>query len=405
LVDLGYNILKESLDLWLAVSPYLLLGMFIAGVVHVFLGREFISRHLSGGPLSSIAKAALFGTPLPLCSCGVIPVAAALRRDGARKSSVLSFLVSTPTTGVDSVLATYSLLGPLFAIFRPLAALVSGIGVGIFNYIVDREGDRTEAASHPHPALAKRLRVKEIFRYGFFELAADIGKWLGIGVIIGGILTAIIPGDLLVKYLPNPGLHFLAMLLVAVPLYVCATGSIPIASALIQKGFSPGAALVFLIAGPATNTVTLSFVYSRLGKRSFYVYLIFIIGISFLFGSVFHLMWRGLGGHLELIRPTGEYLPQFLKVVCGIVLFLLVLNGFRATHEVEDLEYTLHVSGMTCKHCKLTIENGLKEVSGVRRVSVDLDNGVVGIDGDVEIEEIKRAIRDMGYTPEEKRDL
>lgn len=400
--DLGYAILKESLNLWLAVSPYLLLGMFIAGAVHAFFGKEFIARHLGGSPVSSIAKAALFGTPLPICSCGVIPVAAALKRDGARRSSVLSFLVSTPTTGIDSIFATYSLLGPLFAVFRPVAAFISGMGVGIFNYAVNPQGERTEVRPHPHRALTHRLRVKEVFRYGFLELAADIGKWLLLGVMVGGVLSAVIPEDLLADYFSNPGLHFLMMLLVAVPLYVCATGSIPIASALIQKGFSPGAALVFLIAGPATNTVTLSFVYSRLGKRSFYVYLTFIIAVSLLLGWVFNIIWGELGGEVGLISPTGGYLPYSLRIISGIVLVLLVLNGLRTGRGTEGMRYKLHVSDMTCAHCKLTIENRLKEIFGVKAVSVDLENRIVGIDGEVELEEIRRAIREVGYTPEEK---
>ncbi len=354
--------------------------------------------------MSSIAKAALFGIPLPICSCGVIPVAAGLKRDGASRSAVLSFLVSTPTTGVDSILATYSLLGPLFAIFRPLAAFISGIGVGVFNHIFNRERERSEVSPHPHPALTHRLRIKEVFQYGFFELATDIGKWLLLGVIVGGILTVVIPGDLLANYFSNPILHFLIMLLVAVPLYVCATGSIPIATALLQKGFSPGAALVFLIAGPATNTITLSFVYSKLGKRSFYIYLAFIVGVSLLMGWLFNIVWEGLGGSTELITPTGGYLPYSLRIISGIILFLLVMNGFRGTTKIESMKYTVHVSDMTCKHCKITIENRLKQISGVRRVSVDLEDKAVGIDGEVDLEEIKRVIKDAGYTPEEKRD-
>lgn len=397
-----YQILKESLNLWLAVSPYLLLGMFIAGVVHVFFGQEFITRHLGGTPLASISKAALFGIPLPICSCGVIPVAAALKREGANRSSVLSFLVSTPTTGIDSILATYSLLGPLFAIFRPLAAFISGMGVGIFSHILSREEKRSEVAQHSHPTLTRRSKINEVFNYGFIEIATEIGKWLLLGVIIGGILTVIIPGDALANYFSNTSLQFLLVLIVAVPLYVCATGSIPIAAALIQKGFSPGAALVFLIAGPATNTITLSFVYSKLGKRSFYTYLIFIIGVSLLMGWVFNFIWRELGGSVELITPAGKYLPYPLQVVAGIILFLLVLNGFRTRATIPSMKYAIRVSDMTCKHCKITIENRLKQIPGVEEVSVDLENKVVGVDGEVELDEIERAIREAGYTPGER---
>jgi len=148
--SLLYHILQESVNLWLAVAPYLLLGMFIAGVLHAFLGEHFVGRHLGGG-FKSILKATLFGIPLPLCSCGVIPVAASLKKEGASKSAVLSFLVSTPTTGVDSILATYSLMGPLFALFRPLAAFVTGITIGGFNRLFHPE--EKKVGGHPHPPL------------------------------------------------------------------------------------------------------------------------------------------------------------------------------------------------------------------------------------------------------------
>jgi uncharacterized membrane protein YraQ (UPF0718 family) len=224
-----YNILQESLNLWLAVAPYLLLGMFIAGVLHAFLGEHFIGRHLGDGGFISILKATLFGIPLPLCSCGVIPVAASLKKEGASKSAVLSFLVSTPTTGVDSILATYSLMGPLFALFRPLAAFVSGIAIGGFNRLFQPETEKT--GGHLHPPIPSRFKVKEVFRYGFIELAEDIGKWVLLGVVAGGFLTVAIPDGLFSRYLAVSFLDFFIMLLLAIPLYVCATGSIRFTSA------------------------------------------------------------------------------------------------------------------------------------------------------------------------------
>jgi uncharacterized membrane protein YraQ (UPF0718 family) len=368
MIDLLYNIFRESTFLWMAVAPYLLLGMFIAGILHAFLGQNFIVRHLGEGGFGSILKATVFGIPLPICSCGVIPVAASLRKEGASKSATLSFLVSTPTTGVDSIFTTYSLMGPLFAIFRPLAAFVSGITIGIFSLLFDPEKKKT-ADSHYHPPLPSPFKIKEVFRYGFVELAEDIGKWLLVGVIIGGILTAVIPENMLIGYLSYPFLHFLIMLVIAIPLYVCATGSIPIAAALIGKGFSPGAALVFLIAGPATNTLTLSFVYSKLGKRAFYLYLTSIIIVSILAGWFFNLLWKGLGGNIELISPHGEQLPYLLRSFSAAVLFLLIFKGFMKTkRKMEKMKYGLYVSDITCKHCQMTIENKLKKLSGVKQV-------------------------------------
>ncbi len=400
--NLIYNVLRESVRLWLALSPYLLLGMLIAGGLHSFLGEGFVGRHLGGGGPRSVLKATLFGIPLPLCSCGVIPVAASLRREGASKSSVLSFLVSTPTTGVDSFFATYSLLGPLFAIFRPLAAFLTGITIGAFNWLFNPEGKR-KFSGHRHPQLPPSFKVREVFRYGFLELAAEIGKWLLIGVVAGGVLTAIIPPHLFTRYLSSLSLQFLVMLALGIPLYVCATGSIPIAAALISKGFSPGSALVFLIAGPATNTVTLSFVYSRLGRRAFYIYLSFIILISLLIGWIFNLFWLRLGGGVGLISPQGSGLPPFFQFLTGGILFLLILRGFyEGKKETKPMRYKLWVPDMTCKHCRMIIENKLRGMAGVKGVLVDLGEKTVGVDGDLSLKEVEEAIREVGYTPEER---
>jgi len=402
LIDVLINIIKESINLWLAMSPYLLLGMLIAGILHVFLGPAFISRHLGDTGFGSIFKATLFGIPLPVCSCGVIPVAASLKKEGASKSSTLSFLVSTPTTGVDSIAATYALMGPLFAVFRPIAAFFSGISIGVFNRLFNPDKEQVKPKNHSHRVRFSYFNIKEIFRYGFMELVEDIGKWLLIGVIIGGILTAVIPQNLLLTVLPYPVLHFLIMLLIAVPLYVCATGSIPIAAALIQKGFSPGAALVFLIAGPATNAVTLSFVRSKLGKKAFYVYLISIIIVSIALGLVFNLIWVNLVGGIGLISPHGEQLPLLLRVITGAVLFVLILISFiRPKKQDISIHREITVSDMSCKHCKMNIENALQKVDGVKKVAVDLNKKTVGIEGKADVHQLKKAILDAGYSVDE----
>ncbi|UCG35489.1 MAG: permease, partial [Candidatus Omnitrophota bacterium] len=281
------NFFKESISLWLEVSPYLLLGMTFAGLLHILIGKAFISHQLGKGGLSSIVKSTAIGIPLPVCSCGVIPLAASLRKDGAHKSSVLSFLVSTPTTGVDSIFATYSLMGPLFAIFRPLGALIAGIFLGTIDYVVEGKKEKlTAMPEHFHHKMKASHKVKEFFRYSFREIPEDIGAWLLIGTLLGGAIAAFVPKELFSQYISFP-FDFLVALIIGIPLYVCATGSIPIAASLIAKGFSPGAALVFLIAGPATNAITLSFVRVKLGRKSFNLYLISIILVSILLGVLF----------------------------------------------------------------------------------------------------------------------
>ena len=269
--EISTGILKSVWFLLLEMSPYLLFGFFIAGVLNLIIPREKIYKHLSANKLGSIVKASLFGVPLPLCSCGVIPVAAYLQKEGAGKGSTVSFLSSTPTTGVDSILATYSLLGPLFSIIRPIAAFFAGILSGSLTGLLEKkqniestkppEGNSCNICyneePHSHGLLEK---LKNVFQYGFIELIDDAGKWILIGVIVGGIIEFLIPGDFIEQYLSNPLLAYPIMLVLSIPMYICATGSIPIAASLIIKGMTPGAGLIFLIAGPATNTATLAFV-------------------------------------------------------------------------------------------------------------------------------------------------
>ncbi len=399
------KIITATVDLWTAMAPYLLLGMFFAGILHVFIGTDFITRHLGKNNLGTIIKASLFGIPLPICSCGVIPVAASLQKEGASKSATLSFLVSTPTTGVDSILASYSLLGPLFALFRPLAAFITGITIGLLNFIFNREPQEKVVKRHNHPKneLNAKSKITEVFKYGFVELAEDIGKWLVIGVLIGGVLTAAIPQEFIEKFLPYQWMHFIIMLGIALPLYVCATGSIPIAAAFLQMGFSPGAALVFLIAGPATNTVTLSFVRTKLGKRAFYLYIISIVSISLIAGIVFNYVFAFLGGELSIISPHGEHVSHTLRIVSGVLLAVIIFIGLiKFKQERVEMGNEFIVENITCKHCKMTIENKLSSLEGVTKVSVNIDEKTVGVDGDVKTEIIEDAIRDAGYTPKKK---
>jgi uncharacterized membrane protein YraQ (UPF0718 family) len=193
------------------------------------------------------------------------------------------------------------------------------------------------------------------------------------------------------------------MLIIALPLYVCATGSIPIAAAILQMGFSPGAALVFLITGPATNTVTLSFVRSKLGKRSFYLYLISIIGIAVLAGIIFNYVFALLGADINIISPHGEHVNHTLKVVSGILLAILIIIGMiKFKEEKIDMKNEFIVKDMDCKHCKMTIENKLNSLEGVSQVAVNLDEKTVGVEGNIKSEDIEMAIREAGYTPDKK---
>lgn len=397
------NFFNETLNLWLSVSPYLLLGMFIAGLLHVFLGQAFISRQLGRPGFWSIIKATLLGIPLPVCSCGVIPLANSLEKDGAHKSSILAFMVSTPTTGVDSILATYSLMGPLFAIFRPLAALVEGLSLGLIHYFTGGGKETPKiSAAHSHKPETIHFKISEVFRYAFFEMPQDLGRWLILGTILGGAISAAIPQDLLSKYFFFP-LDFIAALAVGIPLYVCATGSIPIAVSLMAKGFSPGAALVFLIAGPATNAITLSFVRVKMGRRAFWVYLSGIVIVAVLMGLIFNFLWLVLGQKPELISGAGAMLSYEIKLISAIILFTLIAIAFLKQKPVGQFiaEVDIAVPDIHCPHCRETLEKKLRPLEGVEEIFVDLGNKTVKIRGGASKELIISKIKEAGYHPVE----
>jgi len=331
-----YRIAKSSLELFLEISPFLLFGFLFAGLLHGFINRDKIFAHLGERTWLSVIKASLFGVPLPLCSCGVIPVAYSLRKSGATKGATLSFLISTPTTGVDSILATYGLLGPLFAIVRPLAAFFGGIFAGGIANAIFKEDKPTEAKlscphckeTHPHTHTLKEKLISGM-HYGFFELVEDIGKWVVIGVIIGGVITSLVPEGFVGKYLDRLFLNYLAMLLIAIPLYVCATGSIPIAASLILKGLSPGSALVFLIAGPATNATTITVLSKILGKKGVVLYLFVIIATAFIFGYVFDIMVKTL--NIDIYGRHMYMIPLWVRMFSSALLSgLIIKTSFRA---------------------------------------------------------------------------
>ena len=269
------------------MAPYLLFGFFATAISVLIVRPDFIERHLGRSRKFSILKAALIGVPPPLCSCSVIPVAVSLRRYGASRGATIAFLISTPQTGVDSIVVTYSLLGPIFTVLRPLAALISGLAGG---YLIDRlTAGKNEHEPAPPPENDTQCRCEEngtkgengkktnrittAFRYGFMILPRDIGNALILGLAISALITAFLPENFLGNLMGTGIKPMLIMMLVAIPLYVCASASVPVAAALILKGITPGAAFVFLMAGPPTNAATITAVWKVLGKKTALLYL------------------------------------------------------------------------------------------------------------------------------------
>jgi uncharacterized membrane protein YraQ (UPF0718 family) len=321
------------LDTTLAMSPYLLFGFFVAGLLSVLLSQQRVERHLGGRGVWPVIKASLFGVPLPLCSCSVIPVTMSLFKHGATRAAAVSFLLSTPQTGIDSILVTYSLLGLLFAVFRPIAAFLTGVVGGALVNVFDHttsaaEGDSqecTEECCHPAP---RGGRIFSALRYGFVVLPRDIAKPLVAGLAVAAFISALVPDDFFADKLP-PGLpSMLIMMILGIPVYVCATASVPIAAALMLKGLSPGAALVFLVTGPATNAAAIVTIWKMLGRRTAVIYLFTVAVCALASGLLLNLL---SGGQVPMAMAHHvRMLPRVVEYVSAVILFTVL--GFAITY-------------------------------------------------------------------------
>ena len=377
-------LLNVFYEIWVLVcemAPYLLLGFLLAGLMHEFVPKSLSRRYLSGRSMKSVLWAALFGVPLPLCSCGVIPTAMGLRREGAGKGATIAFLIATPQTGVDSIVATYSLMGLPFALIRPLVAMVTAVMGGWLVNATDNEilavrspqkheeehhgcccGEHHEE-EHSHDCCCGKHheeehhdcccgkhheekhshgcccgehkrniwhRLWDAMTYAFVEMMGDIGKWLLVGLAVAGIITALVPDTWFAVFQGNSLLSILFVLLLSIPMYLCATGSIPIAVALMLKGLTPGAALVLLMAGPASNAASIVVIRKELGWRTLLVYLGSIVLGAVVFGLAIDLLlpeaWFTQALHLT--DHGCEEGPGLFSIVSTLVLALLLLNAF-----------------------------------------------------------------------------
>jgi uncharacterized protein len=405
-----HEILKILFSIWQILgemSVYLLFGFFVAGLLHVLIPQSFIEKHLSGKGILKSIKAALIGVPMPLCSCGVIPVTASLKKHGAGKGATISFLTSTPQTGVDSILITYGLLGWMFAVIRVVTAFISGIVCGALTELLDKEEVVPEPAS-VNSEIKGGSKIVEVFRYGFLNLPQDIGKSLIIGLIIAGLITTLIPKDFFTAYLNNTFLSMLVMLLVGLPLYVCSTASVPVAAAFLQMGINPGAVLVFLITGPATNAATITIITKILNKKTAVIYLITIAVSALLAGAVLNLIMPNTA-HL-ISHMTHRMLPMWIKHTGAVVLLAVLafsyINKMRAkktcsrdTVDGDILE--LKAEGITCSHCADSIKRELSGFDNITSVNVDITGGTVQIGGtNLNKDELSEAIVSLGFKVE-----
>lgn len=389
----------------LELAPWLLLGAAVGGLLHVLLPPGLLKGHLRGA--WGVVKAVALGVPMPLCSCGVIPVGVSLKRSGASGGSVVGFLISTPQTGVDSILVAASLLGWPFALFKVAAAAVTGVVGG---WITDRA-----APSGGMPSLevvdddAPRAgnRVREFFSYAQM-LIRSIWRWLVFGVLVSAAITVLLPADALAGLADYGGLAaMLLTLAVSVPLYVCAVASVPIAAALVAGGFPTGAALVFLMAGPATNVATMGAVRRTLGGRALGVYLVVIIVGSVAAGLLFEAVLPAAGA----VDALGEHSMGWWAVASAVALLALFARfafdearaalGRGNAPAPGDASLAVGVDGMTCDGCTAKLERTLRDAEGVDAARVTLTPGRAIVSGGVSKERVRELVRKAGFTPRE----
>ena len=456
LVEILEKFVWQFVTLFSEMAPFLLLGFLLAGILHVWVPNHLYVPKISKPNFKSVLWSALFGIPLPICSCGVIPTSIALRKEGASKGASVSFLISTPATGVDSILATYSLLGGPFAILRPVAAFVTAMLGGLFTNVVtknepetgvavvgethephhehehcDCDGDHCSCSQEGHDEHSKKSfvqKVRETLEYGFVNMIGDVSKWLIIGLLLGALIAAFVPDDFFLFLHEYPLLCMVVVLVLAMPMYTCATGSIPLALALVEKGITPGAALVLLMAGPATSIASMLVVGKAFGKRTLAAYLTSIALGALFFGFIIDTFF--MDTFLASMLPHasaechGHGALGVLDYICAGLFALLIIyakfahkgcgghdehhhhegechcNGHHHEHE-EPVVVTYRVLGMSCSHCKACVEKATLRLDGVLSAEADVANKELRVqwhgDDDVDETALKKAVEEAGF--------
>lgn len=419
------DILNEIVTLFIEMSPYLLLGLLFVGLLNLYFTKDLIVRHVGKNDFLSVLKAAIFGIPLPLCSCGVVPASVFMAKSGASRGSVVSFLTSTPQTGIDSIIATYGMMGWLFAIFRPIAALFMGVFGGLVTKIAEQPKEiKSKAESQfveeykPEQEKSWSQKIKSTLRYSFVEFLDDIAVQFIVGIIIAGLIAYFIPDDFFEGTVITDGIiGMLLMIVVGIPMYICATASIPIAITLIMKGFSPGVAFVFLAVGPATNAASFAVIAEAIGKKASVIYVLAISVSAIVFGllldQIFYLTGLDPVKMVSYMDDHAMFITEEIQLVLSVIFFILLMTSVYRKYirnllskigmsMDKNLAEKINVEGMTCNHCSATVEKAIKSVSGVDEVEIDLKGNCAYVTGNFESKSVFNAIENAGYKVGEK---
>ena len=379
------------------LAPWLLLGMLISGILHVALPKNFVRRRFRG--YGGVAKSVLLGVPLPLCSCGVIPAGIGLKNDGASDGAAVGFLISTPQTGVDSVLVSASFFGWPFAIFKMLAAVVTGLIGGWLTEATAGDTFEEPNIESQRPATDSSQWFSAFWSHAM-EVLESIWLWLLIGVAVSALIGAL-GFESFFKSMEQGNLLFsmLLMLAIAIPLYVCATASVPIAAALVASGLPAAVAIVFLMAGPATNLTTMGAIRKRFGWRVLGIYLGTLVVGSFLGAFLFD--WV-LGGSVNSSGIHGHHHQNWWSMLSSVVVLLLIgqiiAKRFITTeHQTSDSTIEISVEGMHCGNCANRVETAVSKLDGVDSIRVDLGKGIASINGDAPVDLLESVIEGLGF--------
>lgn len=404
------KLIKEIAIFYNDVAIYLIFGFLVAGILHIIFPESMVRRHLGKDSFGSVLKSTLFGIPLPICSCGVVPVAVSIKNSGASKGSVVSFLIATPQVGADSFMITYSLLGWVFGVFRIITSLITALSAGIMVNMFGKDGN---GIMFPMDLNNNNETLKDragsVFRYMEYELLGSIATPLLIGMVVAGCISVFVPDNFFEIYMGSNFFSMVIMLVIGIPMYVCASASTPIAASLIMKGMSPGAALVFLLTGPATNAISISSIMGVIGKRSTIVYLAVISSASLAFGYLLNLFVGEFGFNKIIMLHDMAMLPEWVRLAGSVILGVMlvwfyihkkILNQIKMNDGDMSEKITLHVSGMSCSHCSSSVKKAVEGVSGASNVLVDLEGRKVKFEvtDSTVIEKVKSAVSFAGFT-------
>ena len=396
---------NEIFKLLSEMAPWLLIGFSFAGILSVMVSQEKVESQIGSQGFLSNIKAVIYGIPLPLCSCGVIPVSASLKKHGASKGSIISFLVATPQTGVDSILATYGVLGVPILIFKLVIALISGLAAGTLSDIYDKDKSekQNQACKEECCNDNKSNILNRAFNYGFKTLPKDIAEPLIVGIVLSGAIALVANFESVqsaIAVIPNNFGGTLIKILIAmsfsIPMYICATASVPLAYVIATSLGSPGAAVALLIAGPATNISTMVTTFKIVGRKSTLIYIGTVIVFGFIGGILADIM------SLEFASKPDHH-KHGISILSIIYIFSLITILFAALNNKKTIEKTsksisLKVKGMTCSHCESNVVKALMALKGSKKVIANHDNGEVVIESNnFDLGKIKETLDSFNY--------